>query len=452
MSNILLCSSFSAHIYIYIHIKPKICSMSSIKRHKCDLSLRKTRPHNIRDLTKNSSRTLTDWHTFLLQKARSTMSNPTISPTITMPPPVYETTPLLSHPGSIIRHLTEDHPVPSHHHHQPQPWRWFVLLALSLLNFINGAMWITFAPCLYVFARYYFGDVAAGSNAINSLSVVYFVVYPILIYPSFQYFVDPKGSPIGTGLKRGVMIGAVLNVAGAWLRYLGAVPSVMGFAMLFVGQTVAAIAQVFIIGVPPRLAVAWFEAHQINLATAIAVTANGLGVAAGFGWTPLMVHETTAETDIPNVLFAQFIWCFVILILVWIGFQYPPNVRVNIELNKDEDKVPVPTASSVWTNRSFVLMMSAYGIIVGAQSALTTLLAQVLMPPFRFPDETQVGWLGFYMLLAGVPSSMFVGWFLDRTFLYRDTCRWLYATTTVSLCTFHVAIEREDYVGVLLSR
>jgi len=105
----------------------------------------------------------------------------------------------------------------------------------------------------------------------------------------------------------------------------------------------------------------------------------------------------------------------------------------------------------VWRHRSFLLMMSAFGIITGAQIALTTLLAQILMPPFRFPDETQVGWLGFYMLLVGVPSSMFVGWFLDRTFLYQATCRCLYLVATVSLFVFEFAVGVGDYMTVLIS-
>ncbi|RUS17842.1 major facilitator superfamily domain-containing protein [Endogone sp. FLAS-F59071] len=361
-------------------------------------------------------------------------------------PHIYESTPLLRRQNSLT---------PSaYSRHRLQPWRWLVLLALSLLSFLNAAMWITFAPCLYIFSHYYFGDLVAGTNAIHSLSVVYMVVYPIFIYHSFQYFVDPRDKPVGTGLRRGVMIGAVLNTFGAGLRYLGAVPSFTGFAVLFVGQTVAALAQVFIIGVPPRLAVAWFEADEINFATAIAVTANGLGAAAGFGLTPLMVKEATAEKDIPNTLLLQvllyyFVCCVFIMILVWIGFRYDPKVRVRVEPAAD-DKTAL-TAISVWRNWSFLLMMSACGIITGAQAALTTLLTQILMPPFQFPDETPVGWLGFYMLLAGVPSSMFAGWFLDRTFLYQATCRWLYLFTTVSLFVFEFAVERENYVVILLS-
>lgn len=65
------------------------------------------------------------------------------------------------------------------------------------------------------------------------------------------------------------------------------------------------IAQVFMLAIPPRLAVAWFPDNEINVATSIAVSANNLGIAAGCVLTPLAVNSATRETDIPNLLFIQ---------------------------------------------------------------------------------------------------------------------------------------------------
>lgn len=171
-------------------------------------------------------------HTYLAQHPiMQHAPTPPLTPTASH---IYEITPLLRRQNSLT-------PSAYSLRHRLQPWRWLVLLALSLLSFFNAAMWITFAPCLYIFSHYYFGDLTAETNAINSLSVVYMVVYPLFIYHSFRYFVDPRDKPVGTGLRRGVMIGAVLNALGAGLRYLGAVPSYVGFAVLFVGQTIAAL-------------------------------------------------------------------------------------------------------------------------------------------------------------------------------------------------------------------
>lgn len=64
-------------------------------------------------------------------------------------------------------------------------------------------------------------------------------------------------------------------------------------------------AQVFMLSIPPRLAVAWFPEREINVATSIAVSANNLGIAAGCALTPLMVNQATSKADIPDLLLFQ---------------------------------------------------------------------------------------------------------------------------------------------------
>ncbi|CAG8489734.1 3660_t:CDS:2 [Paraglomus occultum] len=65
------------------------------------------------------------------------------------------------------------------------------------------------------------------------------------------------------------------------LRFTGSFhPS--GFWILFIGQTIDAAAQVFILGVPPKLVSVWFSMGQQNLAISVGIMANNAGVAAGF--------------------------------------------------------------------------------------------------------------------------------------------------------------------------
>lgn len=102
--------------------------------------------------------------------------------------------------------------------------------------------WITFAPCLYIFVNYYFQETTTlTTNAINSLSSVYMLLYPFAIQFTFKYFEDRPYGPPGNGLKHGIFIGAVLNAVAGAVRYIGAIPSSFGFFMLFIGQTIAAV-------------------------------------------------------------------------------------------------------------------------------------------------------------------------------------------------------------------
>lgn len=95
--------------------------------------------------------------------------------------------------------------------------------------------------------QYYFENAStATTNAVNSLSSVYMLVYPFAIQFTFKYFEDriSAGSvyyPPGNGLRRGIMIGAILNAIAGGIRWLGATPSMNGFVILFIGQTIAAI-------------------------------------------------------------------------------------------------------------------------------------------------------------------------------------------------------------------
>lgn len=46
------------------------------------------------------------------------------------------------------------------------------------------------------------------------------------------------------------------------------------FPVAFIGQTVVAVSQIFILGIPPLLAAVWFGPSQVSSATAIGVFGN----------------------------------------------------------------------------------------------------------------------------------------------------------------------------------
>ncbi|KAI7876860.1 MFS general substrate transporter [Lichtheimia hyalospora FSU 10163] len=311
----------------------------------------------------------------------------------------------------------------SSNHDPSQPishWRWFVLLVFSLLSFSSALMWDTFAPCLYIFVDYYFGSVTPFTvNAIHSMSLVYMLLYPFAVQPTLHYFEDSKGP--GTGLKRGVMIG-----------------------------------QVFILSIPPKLAGDWFPENEANLATAIGVSANNLGVAAGCIWSPMAILPDTMQEDIPWLLFLQFAFATSILVLIWLAFQRKPDVQRLIphdardESLRDEDGGN--SGSMLWRQPSFYYMLASYGIIMGVQCSVITLLAQILMPPFQDTiDESFVGWLGFIMLVIGFPASCIIGHYLDQTLRYRLVSNFLTVCMALSGIGLYGSIEFDSLIGVSVS-
>jgi predicted MFS family arabinose efflux permease len=86
------------------------------------------------------------------------------------------------------------------------------------------------------------------------------------------------------------------------------------------------LAQVFMLALPPRLAVAWFRPDEINFVTAIAVSFNNLGIATGFALTPILVPSTkTMMTDIPRFMALQMGLCLIALAAIWFSFKKDPS-------------------------------------------------------------------------------------------------------------------------------
>ncbi|KAI9274702.1 major facilitator superfamily domain-containing protein [Phascolomyces articulosus] len=361
-----------------------------------------------------------------------------------------ESDPLLSNiHHSNISHNTNDN--------DSKWWCWFVLFAFSLLSFSSALMWDTFAPCLYIFADYYFdGQVTTATiNAINAMSLIYMLIYPLAVQPTLRFFEDKKDVP-GSGLKRGILIGAFLNMLGGAIRWCGGAQD--RYFVLLLGQTVAAVAQVFMLSIPPRLAGTWFPENQVNLSTSIGVSSNNLGVAAGSIWAPLAIQAATMTKDIPRLLFWQFLLCALALVLVYVSFSRRPGNHKTVSKNNGNTLTTTTTTATLaatsskinaydqakvlWGHRSFFHMLFSYGVLNGGQCALVTLIAQILLPSFQNQaDEGYVGWIGFMMLLAGIPASWMVGVYLDKTYQYRVTCNVLSILGSLSVAGIYIAIE-----------
>ncbi|CAJ0763614.1 5220_t:CDS:2, partial [Entrophospora sp. SA101] len=266
--------------------------------------------------------------------------------------------------------------------------RWIVLLGFSLLTFSSACLWITFAPCLYIFMHHYS---QATPSYINSLSTIYMIMYPILLLPSLKIFAV-------WDLHGGLLFGAFLNSLGSFVRFLGSFGP-RGFWVLFLGQTIAASGQVFILGLPPKLAITWFDHGEQNLAASIGIMANNAGVAAGSSPS----HSSSNSKS-------------VVSLTVFISY---------------------------FADKPFIFLTTSFGIIIGAQYALSTLLAQMIMPVFEIYDETKIGILGFSIVVAGVVGSFVIGIYLDHSFAYKRSCHVLYIGTIIALGIFNISLKNE---------
>ena len=71
------------------------------------------------------------------------------------------------------------------------------------------------------------------------------------------------------GLRFTVILGAIGSAAAAWINVMSVASD--RFYVVLIGQTVASIAQVFVLGVSPNVAAVWFGPDEVSLACSIGV-------------------------------------------------------------------------------------------------------------------------------------------------------------------------------------
>eukprot|EP00128_Syssomonas_multiformis_P005363 Colp12_sorted_trinity150504_noHs@24612 len=169
--------------------------------------------------------------------------------------------------------------------------RWWMLLLIVALNVSNAVFWISFAPIQPSTQEYY----GVSKLWVNMLSMIFMILYIPLGFTS-SWALDAKG------LRYGALWGALLNLLGGWLRYASELASGDGrFAILFLGQSLTACAQPFILNAPTKLAAVWFGEGERATANMLASISNPLGIAIGSVVTPFIV---VTPSDMPYMLLA----------------------------------------------------------------------------------------------------------------------------------------------------
>jgi MFS family permease len=198
--------------------------------------------------------------------------------------------------------------------------RWAALGQLALLCCLNNCQWINYAAIVDE-SRAYFG---VDNTQLNILSVSYMVTFVI-------------GAPFSIqvlnvfGLKRGVVAASVLNCLGALVK-LAAVVWRPGYWFLYMGQQLAAIGQLFILGAGPLLSSQWFGEEERTIATAIATAGTAFGNAIGLLLPPLIIRNPV-EGDFLVFFAIQAAVCLVDLfigsVIVPAGPKVPPSAAAN---------------------------------------------------------------------------------------------------------------------------
>uniref|UniRef100_A0A0B7A656 Major facilitator superfamily (MFS) profile domain-containing protein n=1 Tax=Arion vulgaris TaxID=1028688 RepID=A0A0B7A656_9EUPU len=196
--------------------------------------------------------------------------------------------------------------------------RWLNLILFCLYSFSNSFQWIHLNIISDSLSTYYNqslpNDTFQRNSTIDWLSMVYMLAYIPLILPA-SWILNKMG------LRFCCICGSMLNAAGAWLKCASVSPD--RFALLMFAQTICAMGQVWVLGIPARLAAIWFGPNEVSTATSLGVFGNQVGIAVGFLIPPIIIDDSNnmeaTGSGLTIICFstAAFTTCIFILICIF---------------------------------------------------------------------------------------------------------------------------------------
>ncbi|XP_033000688.1 feline leukemia virus subgroup C receptor-related protein 1 [Lacerta agilis] len=325
--------------------------------------------------------------------------------------------------------------------------RLVVLVIFSLYSLVNAFQWIQYSILTSVFTRYY----NVSNSQIDWLSMSYMVTYIPLIFPA-TWLLDTRG------LRITALLGSGLNCLGAWIKCTSVQPNL--YVVTLVAQIVCSIAQVFILGLPSRIASVWFGPKEVSTACAVAVLGNQLGTAIGFLLPPVLVPNTADDMDLMGqniriMFYGTAAVSTFLFILTAVVFKekpkYPPSQSQAVLLDVSPDDYSYKQSMiNLFRNVPFVLLLVSYGIMTGAFYSVSTLLNQMIITHYE-GEEVNAGRIGLTLVVAGMVGSVICGLWLDHTKTYKQTTLVVYILSFVGMVVFTFTLDCGHLVVVFVT-
>ncbi|XP_026993756.2 feline leukemia virus subgroup C receptor-related protein 1 [Tachysurus fulvidraco] len=315
--------------------------------------------------------------------------------------------------------------------------RFAVLSIFSLYSLVNAFQWIQYSIISNIFIEYY----GVTNMTIDWLSIVYMVAYIPLIFPA-TWLLDRKG------LRVTALLGAGLNCAGAWIKCASAGPGL--FWVTMTAQVVCSVAQVFILGLPSRIASVWFGPKEVSTACATAVLGNQLGVAIGFLLPPVLVPNTPEDKEqmghnISIMFYGTAAASTLLFILTVIFIQDRPSLppsqaQAVLPTGLADDYSYKQSIINLFKSKPFILLLLSYGIMTGSFYSVSTLLNQMIITYYK-GEELNAGRIGLTLVVAGMVGSILCGLWLDHTKTYKMTTLIVYVLSFLGMLVFTFTLD-----------
>ncbi|KAL3281075.1 hypothetical protein HHI36_004299, partial [Cryptolaemus montrouzieri] len=248
------------------------------------------------------------------------------------------------------------------------------------------------------------------------------------------------------GLRVAIIIGIAGTCIGSWIKVISVEPD--RFWVGFLGQSIVALSQVFVLSVPARLAAVWFGPSQVSSACSIGVFGNQLGIASGFLIPPVIVNTKGEPSEIQHDLFVMFlgiaVFTTILFLVIILFFKSEPPTPPSYAQAQQQGETQIGFLDSLkrlMKNGPYVLLLTAYGINVGIFYAISTLLNQIILQYYKDGEE-DAGRIGVLIVFAGMLGSVLCGIILDKFHRFKETTLAVYAMSLLSMVVYTFALDK----------
>ncbi|KAJ7725873.1 major facilitator superfamily domain-containing protein [Mycena maculata] len=288
--------------------------------------------------------------------------------------------------------------------------RFIGIVGLVVLAIVSGMPWPWFGPI----SNNMVAEFGVTLDQVNWLGIVMACIYlPVsLLIPEIIR---------RWGIRRCCDIGAVFLLLSAWVRYAGTPRSLSSggaYALLFIGQFFAAIAQPIFQVIGPKYSETWFDAKGRTTATMIVAIANPVGGALGQLLSPI-VGDTRQSILILGIM-STVAAPFVLMIAgapptppTYSASKKAPGLLSLLRVMFGKG-LPTDPKMSIRERIDFTIMFFVFGILSSALNVFAVLTAEILQPVGYSSDTA--GFMGAVLLLSGIVAAIVSAPIFDRVF------------------------------------
>uniref|UniRef100_A0A0N5A4R0 MFS domain-containing protein n=1 Tax=Parastrongyloides trichosuri TaxID=131310 RepID=A0A0N5A4R0_PARTI len=329
--------------------------------------------------------------------------------------------------------------------------RWYVLAVICLLALSNAAIWLSYTNISKLTIPFYCQISSETTDKPSSCDISFwssqiFQMVGLLTGVLGMYITDKHG------IKLSCILGCLFNAMGAFLRVISSMPIISfnsRLPLMYLGQTLAAMAQPFFLCLSPKVAEYWFGDHQRAFANSLSFSANPIGVAIGTLIPNFVITKNeTDEEQNSNQLFILnmilFIITFTTAILSFFIKSNKPPTPPSPSSAADHSPDFVKGIKILFCNPMFYVQLITFGVAFATQWSFPVFAEQMLA---EIGYSTISSYLVVLSAIAGTIGSIVAGHYIDKTKNFKGFIITSYITIAVlTICiNFHI---RQPYYGL----